>query len=139
MYQHSRTVWLRLNADGVLLALLAFAAGLDLLHPDVNEIARELGHVPAAFYLWTACYMLGGLGMVLGFVTRSIAAELLGRLLLCFGFVVETVRLGNVFGFGHYDVWPNYLIGAILFTVCYVRGRVLLAKEPTQITIGGRQ
>lgn len=139
MYEHSPLVWLRLNADGVLLALLAFAASLDLLRPDASDLARELGYVPPVFYVWTICYTLGGILMLAGFVGRSIGLELTGRLLLCFGFAVETFRIGTLFGWAHYDVWPHYVIGLFLYGACYVRARVLLSKEAVHITVGRRR
>lgn len=139
MYEHGRTVWLRLNVDGVLLAVLTIASGLDLFSPNLNDIVREVGHVPPTFYVWTICYLVAGASMLAGFIGRSVGAELLGRLLMCFGFTLETFRLGTIYGFGHHDLIESYTIGAALFAISIVRAWVLLSKRQTHIVIGGRR
>lgn len=138
MYEHSRLVWLRLNADGVLLAILCLLASVDLIRPDISDLAHVLGYVPPLFYLWSTCYLLAGISMLAGFIGRSIGLELLGRFLMCFGFTAETFRIVTAFGWDHYDSLTHYAIGVVLFALQAVRARVLLAKRAMHITIGGR-
>lgn len=134
----SRAAWLRINADGVLLAMLAFIAGIDLFDPQYSDIARDVGYVPPTFYLWTSCYFVGGALMLGGFIWQRMLPELAGRLLLCLGFLMETVRTASLIGWLHHDLLVNYLVGAVLITVCGIRAGALLSRKGLTIVIGGR-
>ncbi len=119
-----RHAWLGLNADGVLLAVLAFLTAADFFEPELSDLARALGYVPPTFYLWTTLYVVGGLLMLTGFYTGKIGPELLGRVCLILGVSVETFRTWTVFGWD--AVTWHSLVAAIIVTIlCAARARVL--------------
>lgn len=129
--------WVRLNADGVLLSLLALAAGLDLFHPQAEDLARALGFVPPTFYLWTAGYVTGGLLMLVGFFKRRIGPELAGRLVLCLSVGLETARTGAILGWASSTMADRYVTVGIVVALCAVRATALLSKDGLVVFVGG--
>ena len=119
-----RHAWLGLNADGVLLALLAFLTAADFFEPDLTDMARELGYVPPTFYLWTTLYVVGGLLMLAGFYTGKIGPELLGRVCLILGVGIQTFRTWTAFGWDTVT-WQILIAAIIVTTLCAARARVL--------------
>lgn len=116
--------WLGLNADGVLLALLALLTAADFFEPELSDMARELGYVPPTFYLWTTLYVVGGLLMLVGFARGLIGAELLGRACLVLGVTVEAFRTWSVFGWATVT-WQLLIVAVIVTSLCAARARVL--------------
>ena len=119
-----RHAWLGLNADGVLLALLAFLTAADFFEPELSDMARALGYVPPTFYVWTTLYVVGGVLMLFGFACGQIGPELLGRVCLILGVSVQTFRTWTAFGWDTVT-WQILIAAVIVTSLCVARARVL--------------
>lgn len=140
MLQSERRDWVKFNADGVLLAILAFIASFDLFEPDATDMARRLGYIPPSFYLWTILYVLGGCVLLVGFLGSPrvrMPCELAGRLLLCVGVTIETWRTATIFGWLDSDTLAHYLIALVLVVLTIMRASLLLRKTGTVVVVGG--
>jgi hypothetical protein len=139
MHRVTRLAWTRLNADGLLVAALAFVSSLDLLHPDASDLAQAAGYIPPSFYIWTVSYLLAGLALMAGFLgspSTRMPLELTGRLLLCIGYTLQTLRSGSILGWFSEDMLIFYLLWTVLVTVCALRVSLLLAPKGTVVVIG---
>ena len=123
------SVWLRFNADGILIAFLALGAGFDLYNPNATDIAHELGYIPPSFFMWTFLYMFGGLCMLTGFVRKSMGFEVAGRLCVACAFFVESARIIGVWGLQSNQFIESFYIGCVIIFFFAVRVGVLLSKD----------
>lgn len=137
MHTHTRFAWLRLNADGLLLAGFALLSGFDLLNPELHDLAQAAGYVPWTFYLWSVLYILGGLGMVLGFYRHRMQPELAGRSLIACAGVMETWRTATILGWTD-DTTVRLYVGLVFLLGTFaLRASALLSKRGVAIIIGG--
>lgn len=134
-----RGVWLRFNADGLLLTGLLFFSGLDVFTPHLSDVVEKTGDVPPSFYVWTTCYLAAAFLMLGGFVWQRIAPELLGRLLMCTGYLIETVRVGLEGGWLDAAELENLAIGVALTATSIIRASALLSRHGLIVVIGGRR
>lgn len=134
----TRFAWLRLNADGLLLALLALLSGLDLFAPQDQRISVKLGYIPTSLYAWTVLYLLSGLFMVYGFVRNNYGPELFGRFLLNSALLWETGRIAVAFGPASHLAVSRYLIFLALLGTTALRVSVLLSRSGVVLTVPAR-
>lgn len=132
-----RFAWFRLNADGVLIALLGLVSGLDLLSPEREGIVRHLGYIPMTFYVWTVLLFVGGLLMLYGFIKHTMGAELLGRLLIILAILLQAVRYSVAAGLQDNETVRSYLIFIMVTLTFTARASALLSKSGLAVIIGG--
>jgi hypothetical protein len=135
-------IWPFLNADGLLLAILCFAASTDLFDPYGTLLARTIGYIPPAFYLWTSLYIAAGFLLVCAFIGREkwrMPLELSGRFLLVFAYTLEVWRTAIGVGWLNPHVVTSYLILAVLIGVVAARSSLLLSRDGCVVVIGGRK
>lgn len=131
--------WARLNADGILLAVVCLAGALDVFHPNSTELARALGYVPPTFYFWSICYGTAGvllLGSFLGPARFRLPLELAGRLTLCVGFLIQVWRTGVILGWSTQEMVINYAVGFVLLVAAISRVSMLLDRRGVVVLIG---
>lgn len=131
--------WFGLNADGVLVALLALLAGFDLISPQQDEVVNKFGYIPGIFYVWTFCLVYGGISLLWGFTRMAVGPEMLGRTLLVFGAALKTFTV--VLAFGGLDPlalkWYTitfcliFLLAFRLISMLSASGVVVVIKEGT--------
>lgn len=142
MQKTPRLAWAKMNADGMLLAALAFISSLDLFHPTASDLAQVAGYVPMSFYLWTACYLVAGCTLTGAFFVAParwrMPLEMSGRLLLCAGFALETWRTGTIIGWTAPHMVESYFLAAVLFLTSAWRASLLLSRDGVVVVIGGR-
>lgn len=134
----TRATWLRLNADGLLIATLGLQNGLEVFDPESEKINVALGFVPLGFYAWTTLYVVGGLLMVVGFAVHKASWELLGRFFLVSAFIWETWRFATVYGLDSGIMTSKYFILSSLIATSALRVTALLPKTPLFVVIPGR-
>lgn len=134
----TRLAWLRLNADGLLIALLGLVFGLfDILIPNHQALEAEIGHEPVTYWIWNGLYLIGGLVMLWGFFRQQIGPELLGRLFIGMGITVEMLRIGSAFGWHSEEVWSRYALWLIIAGLFTLRATALLAPRGVVVVVNG--
>lgn len=135
----SKTGWLRLNSDGVLIATLALYAGFfDLIQPGYQALTDRLGYQPPTYFVWNTLYILGGCVMLIGFFRRRIAPELCGRLLIYCGSLVEFVRIASAYGWGTHETYERLTIVILLTFFFVLRASVMLNPRGLAVVFQGR-
>lgn len=138
MHTHTRLAWLRLNVDGVLIAVFGLIMASDVLSPHVQELVIANGSVvPATFWLWSALYVAAAVLMMVGFITHKIGPELAGRLVLCLGLALETARSLSILGVND-DTVTLAVITVAVSVLAAVRASVLLARDGLAVVIPGK-
>lgn len=136
----TRLAWVRLNSDGLLVALLALVFGLfDILIPNHEALEAEIGHEPVSYWIWNILYLIGGLIMLWGFIRQQIGPELLGRLFVGMGITVEVLRIGSAFGWDSEEVWSRYALWFIITSLFMLRASALIAPRGVVVVVNGQQ
>lgn len=131
--------WARLNADTVLLGLLAITGGVfDITNPAHDVTVQVLGHATPAYYLRASIYVVSGLLILYALARQHTAEEVLGRLILIAGMMIQTVRTGLAVGWTAPITYERYALLLVVGFVCWLRLTALLTRRGLTVTLPPR-
>lgn len=132
-----RFAWARLNAYGVLVAVLALLSMVDLFHPGGTDLARLVGEVPPGQAAWVTGFVIAGILMLHGFIRTDRITESIALGLLLLGLLAQSVSALIYLGFTEFTTTRLVLVGVTLL-VTWARFSVLWAKQGLDVHIPAR-
>jgi hypothetical protein len=134
----NRLAWLRLNAYGVLLAVLALMGIGDLINPGGAPLAEVVGEVPPGQPFWVVGVIISGLLLLWGFIRADRFVETTGLAFLSVAVAAQTFVAWYLLGFTELAVTRCALL-AVVLVCCAARVSALWTREGLVITIPGRR
>lgn len=139
MTDGTRWAWARLNADTLLLVLLAIFGGtFDILDPDRDDVTalvlQTFNQPQPMHYIRAGAYIVFGLLLLAALLWSSVKIEVYARCLLLAALALNIWRHGHWLGWTSSETVAQYTLFGILALVTGLRFSVLLGKKGLVVT-----
>lgn len=130
-----RYAWARLNADAVLLAVLAVFAGfLSGVDPTFDRVTAVVGYPSIVHYAQAVAYLAGGLLLIDALLAASVRLEAVARTVILGALACSVWRHANVLGFAETATIGQIVLLAAFCATAWTRMSVIGGDDGLVVT-----
>lgn len=129
-----RFAWARMNAYGVLIAVLCILASADMLEPD-GPVTQRLGEPPPLLYAWETGFLIAGLLLMYGMFKADRAPEISGLAILNFALTLQVGTTLYYLGWETTASVTRLLTWLAVLAASWMRASTLMSAHGITVTI----